>query len=56
MNELLKAAISALIETVFKIVTGPGSHDEKAERLKRATVALTSETAAEALIREALKK
>jgi hypothetical protein len=56
MNEILKAAISALIETVFQIVTGPGSHDYKAERLKRATAALTSETAAEALIRKALER
>ncbi len=56
MNELLKATLRTLIETVFQIVTGPGSHDEKAERLKRATAALTSETGAEARIREALRK
>ncbi len=56
MNALLKAVLAELIETVFQIVTGPGSHDEKAERLKRATAALASETAAEALIREALKR
>ena len=56
MNELLKIAIKTLIETVFQIVTGAGSHDEKARRIERATAALASETAAEALIREALKK
>jgi hypothetical protein len=56
MNELLKDTIRALVETVFQVVTGPGSHDEKAARIKRATLALSSETAAEALIREALKR
>ena len=55
MNELLKAAIKTLIETVFQIVTGPGSHDEKAARIKRATAALASESASDALIREGLK-
>ncbi len=56
MNEILKAAVSALIETVFAIVTGPGSHDEKAARIKRATAALVSESASDALIREGLKR
>lgn len=55
MNELLKAAISTLIETVFQIVTGPGSHDEKAQRIKRATAALASEQMSEAAIDRALK-
>lgn len=55
MNELLKTAIRTLIETVFQVITGPGSHDDKAERLERATAALASETAAEASIKKALK-
>jgi len=56
MDELLKAAVEALIATVFGIVTGPGSHDEKAARIKRATAALVSESASDALIREGLKR
>lgn len=55
MNELLKAALRALFETAFQVVTGPGSHDEKAARIKRATAALVSESASDALIREGLK-
>lgn len=56
MNELLKVVIRELIETVFRVVTGPGSHDEKAAKLKRATAALASEHASERLIEEALKR
>lgn len=54
MNELLKIVIRELIEAAFQIVTGPGSHDEKAAKLKRATLALTSEHASDELIRAAL--
>jgi len=54
MNEILKVAVRALIETVFQIVTGPGSHDEKAAKLTRATAALASEQASDAAIRKAL--
>lgn len=54
MNELLKVAVRTLIETVFSVITGPGSHDDKAAKIERATAALASETAAEAAIRKAL--
>lgn len=54
MNELLKATVRELVETIFHIVTGPGSNDEKVSRLKRATLALASERASEATIGAAL--
>lgn len=54
MGEILKVAARALIETVFQIVTGPGSPDEKASKLKRATAALVSEQASDEAIRKAL--
>ncbi len=56
MNELLKTVVRELIDAVFRVVTGPGSHDEKAQRLKRATLAIASEHASEAAINEALKR
>ncbi len=56
MNEILKAAIRALIETVFQVVTGPGSHDEKARRIERATAAIASEQISDAAIRAGLHR
>jgi hypothetical protein len=55
MNELVAAAVRALVQTVFEIVTGPGSPDEKADRLKRATAALVSERASDRLIDATLR-
>lgn len=55
MTELVAAAVRALVQAVFEIVTGPGAPDEKVARLERATAALASEQASEALIDQALK-
>lgn len=55
MSELLKTAVKALVQTVFEIVTGPGSDADKVGKIERATEALTSEKASEVLIDKALK-
>lgn len=56
MSQIVKAAVQALIEIIFAIVHDKTLNDtQKAERLKRATLALASEQTSEALIAEALK-
>lgn len=55
MSEALKAIVRTVVETIFSIVTGPGSEAEKVAKLERAAAALASEKASEAAIDEALK-
>lgn len=55
MSPLIAEALRLLFVAAFEAITHPGSEREKIERLERATLALGSKRASEALIDGALK-